>query len=103
LSYYNYDVYTVELAGAVQQDLPNSIAGGLDATATITSGLILIPSGGTKEITVGIIAAGGTHPAKTMIIGLGKSTITVPGTCDEDVTAVAMYTPKFLLLFFLLR
>jgi hypothetical protein len=37
-----------------------------------------------------------------MIIGLGKPTITVPVTCDEDVTAVAMYTAKFLLLFFLL-
>lgn len=112
--------YTVELAGAVQPELSVSIAGGLGATATITNsgdanatncvatftitgGLIISPSGGTKEVTVGTIAKeGGIGTAKTMIIGFGKPTITVTVTCDEGVTASANYTPKFLLLFFLL-
>lgn len=113
-------VYTVELASTIQPNLEVSIAGGLGATATITNtgdadatncvatftitgGLILSPAGGTKTVTVGTIAKeGGSQPAKTMIIGLGKPTITVTVTCDEGVTASATYTPKFLLLFFLL-
>ncbi len=112
--------YTVELASTIQPELSISIAGGLGATATITNsgdvdatncvatfnitgGLILSPSGGTKEITVGTIAKeGGTGTAKTIIIGLGKPTITVTVTCDEGVTASATYTPKLLLLFFLI-
>jgi len=112
--------YTVELATTIQPELSISIAGGLGATATITNsgdanatncvatftitgGIIFSPSGGTKEVTVGTIAKeGGIGTAKTMIIGLGKPTITVTVTCDEGVTASATYTPKFLLLFFLL-
>jgi hypothetical protein len=110
-------VYTVELA---QPDLSVSIAGGLGATATITNtgdadatntvatftitgGLILSPSGGTATVPIGTLAAGGgSDTAKTMIIGFGKPTITVTVTCDEGATASATYTPKFLLLFFLL-
>jgi hypothetical protein len=113
-------VYTVELAGVAQPELAVSIVGGLGATATITNsgdanatnctatftitgGLILLPSGGTKTMTVGtVVAAGGTGTAKTMIFGLGKPTITVTITCDEGVTASATYTAKFLLLFLLL-
>ncbi len=112
--------YTVELASTVQPNLEVSIAGGLGATATITNtgdadatncsatftitgGLILSPSGGTKTVTVGTIAKeGGSQSAKTMVIGFGKPTITVSVTCDEGATASATYTPKFLLLFFLL-
>ena len=113
-------VYTVELVGAVQPELSVSIAGGLGATATITNtgdadatntvatftitgGLILSPSGGTATVPIGTLAAGGgSDTAKTMIIGFGKPTITVTVTCDEGATASATYTPKFLLLFFLL-
>ena len=113
-------VYTAELGGMAQPKLAVSIAGGLGATATITNsgdanatncvatfnitgGLILVPSGRTKTVTVGTIApANATGTAKTMVIGLGKPTITVTVTCDEGATASATYKPKFLLLFFLL-
>jgi hypothetical protein len=113
-------VYTVDLTGMVLPELGVNITGGLGATATImntgdadatnctatftiSGGLIFVPSGGTKVITVGTISAGGgTGTAKTMIIGFGKPTITVTVTCDENVTASATFTPKFLLLFLLL-
>jgi len=113
-------VYTFELAGAAQPELAVSIAGGLGATATITNsgnanatncvatftitgGLILLPSGRTKTVTVGTVAAdGGTGTAKTMIFGLGKPTINVTVTCDEGVTANATYNPKLVFLFFVL-
>lgn len=118
-SWTNY-VYTVELGGVAQPELAVSIAGGVGATATttnsgdadatncvatfnITGGLIFVPSGRTKTVTVGTIAAGnGTGTAKTMVLGLGKPTITVTVTCDEGVTATTTFKAKFLLFFFLI-
>jgi hypothetical protein len=112
--------YVVDLGGIAQPELSVSIAGGLGATATITNagngnatncaavftisgGLIFSPSGKTKTVSVGTIAPNNaTGTAKCMVIGFGKPTITVSVTCDEGVTATATYTPKFLLLFFLI-
>jgi hypothetical protein len=116
-THYNY---TVELGGVTQPELAVSIAGGLGVTATITNsgdanatncvaafnitgGLIFVPSGRTKTVTVGTIApANATGTAKTMVVGFGKPTITVTVTCDEGVTASTIYKPKFLLFFFLI-
>jgi len=112
--------YIITLAGMLQPELTVVIEGGLGVTATITNtggteasnctatftisgGLILSPSGGTKTFAIGDIAADGTASAKTMVIGIGKPTITVDVTCDEGVTASSTYTPKFLLLFFIIE
>lgn len=113
-------IYTVDLTTTVQPVLAVSIAGGLGTTATVTNsgdadatncvatftitgGFILIPSGGTKNVTVGTVAAGGgTETAKTMLFGFGKPTITVTVSCDEGATATATFTAKFLLFFLLL-
>ena len=112
--------YAITLEDMAQPDLAITLAGGLGVTATITNsgkkeatnctakfsisgGLIFSPAGGVKTVTIGSIAAnGGTGSAKTMVIGIGKPTITVDVTCDEGVTASATYTPKFLFFFFLL-
>ena len=112
--------YRVELGGIAQPELAVSLAGGVGAKATITNsgngnatnvtavftitgGLIFSPSGKTKTVSVGLIGPNNaTGTAKCMVIGFGKPTITVTVTCDEDVTASATYTPKFLLLFILL-
>ena len=112
--------YTITLADMQQPELAIAVTGGLGVTATITNsgntgatncvatfnitgGLILSPSGGIKTVTVGNVAAdGGTGSAKTMVIGFGKPSITVEVTCDEGATASTTYTPKFLLLFFVI-
>ena len=103
-----------------QPELDVSIGGGLGLTATITNngggdatdcsatftltgGLILLPPGGTKTVDVGTVAKdGGTGTAKCMVFGIGKPTVTVDVTCDEGATASATYTPKFMILFFVL-
>jgi hypothetical protein len=113
--------YTIDLADLQQlPELAITVQGGLGVTATITNtgsaeathclatfnisgGFILSPSGGLKTVTVGNIASdGGTGTAKTTVIGIGKPTITVDVTCDEGATASITYTPKFLLLFFVI-
>jgi|GEM_PF-3551359 len=112
--------YIVTLAEMLQPELNVAIEGGLGITMTITNtgeteatnctatvsvsgGLILSPKGGMKTITLGDVAALGSATGKTMVIGIGKPTITVEVTCDEGVTASSTYEPKFLLLFFVIE
>ncbi len=94
-----------------------SVTGGIGVTATVenngegdatncqvtieaTGGLVIV--GGSKTVDLGDIAVGETAEAKSLLIGIGKPTITVTVTCDEGITANTTYEPKFLLLFFVL-
>ena len=80
----------------------DAAATNVEATFTISGGLMLLPSGGTKTVAVGDIAINGSGEAKCFVLGIGAPTVTVDVTCDEGVTASATYNPKFVLLFFVL-
>ncbi len=99
---------SIDIAGGfgVTSTITNS--GAVDATNviadyTITGGIILVPSGGVKTVTVGTISKdGGTGTANCFILGFGKPIITVDVTCDEGVMASATFEPKLVFLFLVL-
>ena len=99
-------------------ELEVTVKGGLGLTATVENvgnaevtncevsfamegGLILVPSGGMANATLGTIAAGSTADAKINVFGIGKPTISIEVTSDEGATASTTYEP-FVFLFFLL-
>jgi hypothetical protein len=101
-------VLAVDIAGGIGLTATITNSGGADATNVeaefnISGGLIIIPSGGAKTVSVGTISKdGGTGTGKCFVLGIGKPIITVDVTCDEGATASATFEPTFVLLFFIL-
>ena len=99
-------VNNVDISGGFGLTATITNSGSVDATNvkaeyTITSGFMLLPSGGVKTVTVGTISKdGGAGTAPCMVFGIGKPVVTVDVTCDEGITASSTYEPKLVFLFF---
>lgn len=86
---------------ATVNNVGNADASNCELSITMVGGIILAPSGGIANHTLGTIAAAGTASAKTTVLGIGKPVITIEVTCDEGVTATTTYEPFVFLIFLL--